>query len=568
MFHWSIKPFTYLYRNCGNIESVLYKGSSVGRDYMSSKLLKGTFILTLGMVLSKVLGLLYVVPFEAIVGTDGTGLYQYAYVPYTIFISIATGGLPLAVSKFVAKYNALGEYGVGQKLFRSSLKLMMITGFLSFLLLYLIAPGLSEVMADGQNDFTAGEITTVIRAVSFALILVPFMSLIRGFFQGNESMGPTSISMVVEQIVRIVVLLGGAFTVIYIFKGSIVSAVSVAVFAAFIGAMGGLAILLWHWKRRKPYLDQLLKQDKGTVHISLKDMYKEIVLYSIPFVFVGIAMPLFQFIDQMTFSNAMASIGLKSEAGHALAILNYNAQKLVIIPMTLATAFAMAIVPSVTKAFVEEETMTFTHQLNQAFQVLIFLTLPAVVGMSLLAEPIYTVFYGFDQLGVEVLKMYAPAAIFFAFFSVTAAVLQGINQQKYTVLSLLIGVLVKLSLNIPFIRLYETDGAIYATTLGYLIATLINFYVIYYFTGYKYNLVFKRTLLMSIFTFIMTVFVVLITGGMSFFLDASNRWQAILIVIVAAGMGALIYFALSLKSKLAHRLFGSRIDRIKDKLGL
>ena len=73
---------------------------------MSSKLLKGTFILTLGMVLSKVLGLLYVIPFNAIVGAEGLSLYQYAYVPYTIFLSIATGGLPLAVSKFFAKYNA------------------------------------------------------------------------------------------------------------------------------------------------------------------------------------------------------------------------------------------------------------------------------------------------------------------------------------------------------------------------------------------------------------------------------------------------------------------------------
>ena len=81
---------------------------------MSSKLLKGTFILTLGMMLSKVLGLFYVIPFNAIVGAEGFALYQYAYVPYTIFISLATGGLPLAVSKYVAKYNAMGEYAVGQ----------------------------------------------------------------------------------------------------------------------------------------------------------------------------------------------------------------------------------------------------------------------------------------------------------------------------------------------------------------------------------------------------------------------------------------------------------------------
>ena len=187
---------------------------------MSSKLLKGTFILTLGMMLSKVLGLFYVIPFNAIVGEDGFALYQYAYVPYTIFISLATGGMPLAVSKYVAKYNAMGEYAVGQKLFKSSLKLMMITGFIAFLVFYFSAPALAELMSNDQG-FPVEDIATVMRAVSFALILIPVMSLIRGYFQGNESMGPTSVSMVVEQLVRIVVLLGGAFVVMYVMDGDI-----------------------------------------------------------------------------------------------------------------------------------------------------------------------------------------------------------------------------------------------------------------------------------------------------------------------------------------------------------
>jgi O-antigen/teichoic acid export membrane protein len=66
----------------------------------------------------------------------------------------------------------------------------------------------------------------------------------------------------------------------------------------------------------------------------------------------------------------------------------------------------------------------------------------------------------------------------FALFSVSAAVLQGINQQKYTVLSLLVGFLIKLSLNIPLIKLFETEGSVYATAFGYLAAVLLNLYVI------------------------------------------------------------------------------------------
>src|SRR5690606_3656802 len=131
------------------------------------------------------------------------------------------------------------------------------------------------------------DVTAVIRAVSFALIIVPFMSLIRGFFQGHGSMGPSAVSQVVEQIVRIAFLLLGAFIVLQILNGSIVFAVQLATFAAFVGAIGGLAVLFWYWIKRKPHLDALLAQDRGQVQISLSQMYKEIIVSAIPFIIVG-----------------------------------------------------------------------------------------------------------------------------------------------------------------------------------------------------------------------------------------------------------------------------------------
>ena len=436
---------------------------------MSSKLLRGTFILTLGTMISKVLGLFYVIPFDAIVGQAGTTLYQYSYVPYTIFISLATAGIPLAISKFISKYNALEEYAVGRKLFKSGLVIMLATGIVSFLILYLSAPLLGGMIIRDDDQVTkVGDVITVIRAVSFALIIVPFMSLIRGFFQGHQSMGPSAVSQVVEQIVRIVFLLAGAYIVLYVLKGNIAEAVSMATFAAFVGAIGSLAVLLWYWYKRKPYLNELLLHDKGTMDISLKDMYKEILLYAAPFVFVGIANPLFQFIDQITFNRAMVGIGLAKESDFAFSALNFYSHKLVIIPVSLATAFSLTLVPNITRKYVERDRQGLNRELNQTFQVLLFLTLPAVVGMVLLAEPIYTVFYGHDLYGTDVLRWYAPVAILFALYSVTAAIMQGINEQRFTILSLLVGLLIKLTLNIPLIQLMETKGAILATTLGYV----------------------------------------------------------------------------------------------------
>ena len=536
---------------------------------MSSMLLRGTFILTLGTIISKILGLLYVIPFDAIVGQEGTTLYQYSYVPYTIFISIATGGIPLAISKFIAKYNALGEYAVGRKLFKSGQLIMIISGIVSFLMLYSIAPSLAGMIIRDSDQVTKIEdVITVTRAVSFALLIVPFMSLSRGFFQGHQSMGPTAVSQVVEQIARIAFLLVGAFIVLNVMDGDVVTAVSISTFAAFVGAVFGLIVLFWYWRKRKPYLDDLLLQDRGTIQISLPEMYKEIIVYAAPFVFVGLANPLFQFIDMITFNRAMVEIGLTKEADFAFSALNFYSHKLVIIPVSLATAFSLTLVPNITKSFIEGNRKELNGQINQTFQVILYLTLPAVVGMALLAEPIYTAFYGHDLYGTEVLRFYAPVAILFSIYPITAAIMQGINEQRYTVLSLLVGLLIKLSLNIPLIRVMETQGAILATVLGYVAAIIINLIVIKKSTGFSYKVVWRRSVLICLFTTAMFLGAFGIYEVLALFLNPESIIESILMIIITAIVGIVIYGYLGLKSKLVNVLFGSRVDKVKQKLHL
>ena len=533
---------------------------------MSSKLIRGTFILTIGMVLSKLLGLLYVIPFNKIVGTEGMALYGFAYTPYTIFISIATAGVPLAVAKFVAKYNAMGEYAVGRKLFESGRKIMMLTGLCAFLIMYVSAPGLAAMM-DTQK-YSIEDVTTVIRAVSFALILVPSLSLLRGFFQGYESMGPTAVSQVIEQIVRIVVMLAGAFVVLNVLDGDVVQAMSVATFSAFVGAISGFVVLLWYWKKRKRHLDQMMNEGKNEIDISLKEIYKEIIVSSIPFIFVGLAMPLFQMVDTVTFNRAMVSIGQGAITDEAFGVLNVTTQKLVLIPMTLATAFSLSIVPSVTKSFVEQKWKLYKQQLTETFQTLLFILIPAVVGISILAESVYGSFYGFSDLGSEVLKVYSPVAILFALFSVTAAIMQGINQQRFTVLSLLTGILIKLSLNIPLIKMFETQGAVYATAIGYAVSTIINLYVIYYFTGYRIKPVLRRALLSLIFAGIMALAVWGLDEILAAMVGSKGQLVAILRVAITVPVGILIYFFLSIRSGLLHVIFGERTNGLLRKLKL
>ncbi|KAB7705856.1 oligosaccharide flippase family protein [Bacillus aerolatus] len=535
---------------------------------MSSKLIRGTFILTLGTFISKFLGLFYVIPFYSIVGKEATSLYQYGYVPYTIFISIATAGVPLAVSKFIAKYNALGEYAVGRRLFKSGLMIMSLTGILAFLVMYTFAPAFAKmVVLDKEQIYTIEEVAYVIRAVSFALIIVPFMSLMRGFFQGHQSMGPSAVSQVIEQIARIIFLLAGAYIVLNVLSGNVVEAIGAATFAAFVGAVFGLLVLFWYWKKRKKHLDELLEKDEGKTHVSLVDIYSEIVVYAIPFIFVGIAIPLYQLVDMATFNRAMAAIGQAKISDTVFGIVNFSTQKIVIIPVSLATAFAMTLVPLVTSSFVSGEAGKVKKQLDQTFQVLLFLTVPAVVGIMLLAEPFYTVFYEQSGIGTDILRTYAPVAILFALFTVTAAILQGINEQRFTVFSLLFGILLKFALNIPLIKMFQAEGAIYATAIGYSASIIINLLVIRHYAGYSLRSVAGKIGQIVLFNAIMAAVVFAAYAGLNPLFDAGSKVQGTVLIAICAVIGAAVYFFLSLRTGLADGLFGARLDRLKNKFG-
>ncbi|WP_445612922.1 putative polysaccharide biosynthesis protein [Geobacillus sp. YF-1] len=529
----------------------------------TSKLLRGTFILTAGVMISRLLGLFYVIPFYHLVGERGGALYGYGYVPYQIFLSLATAGIPVAVSKFVSKYNALEEYRVGYTLFRSGLALMLASGVVSWLVLYALAPVLAPYVIDAKTNVNSvADVTAVIRAVSFALVIVPVMSLIRGFFQGHESMGPTALSQVIEQVLRIAFLLGACYVILRWWDGSIVTAVSAATFAAFVGAIGGLVVLLVYWWKRREHLRSLLEQSRDQVHVPLRAMYRELLFSSIPFVLVGLAMSLYQLIDQFTFNHAMAAAGRGHVSEHAYSVLNMWAQKLVIIPVTLATSFSSALIPAITKAHVEQNRKAMRQYLNQTFQVLLFLTLPAVIGMAVLAGPMYSSFYSYDPLGEQVLHWYAPTAVLFALFSVTAAIMQGINQQRFTVVSLAAGLLVKGALNTLLIMKWGTVGAVVATTAGYLVSVAFNLWVIHRYARYRYRFVLRRATFMVILTAVMSLAVAAAEALAGQWLDyRAGKGESVVLAVVGMTVGASVYLFLSIRSGLFAALFGRRFER-------
>jgi len=529
-----------------------------------SSLMQGAFILSAAIFFTKLIGMLFTIPFYAIVGSHGVYLYGFSYNPYAIILSISTVGVPLAVSKFVAKYNAMGDYKTGQRLFRSGLPLMTITGCIGFIIMYFGAPiivKLSDVHAQDYHD-----LIKIMRVLSFALIIVPSMSLIRGYFQGFQSMGPTALSQTVEQIVRIGCGLIGAFIIVDLLGGSKVTGVAFVTLGAFMGAVAGLIVLIRYWIKRKPHLDQLQSQSQEASRPALTSMYKELISYAIPFVCVGLATQLYLQIDQFTLNHFMREFHQISKGDLELIVdcLMQLDQKLVMIPVSLSTALALSVVPSISSSYVLGDRRDMYTKITHALQLTIFLTIPAVIGLSVLSHMIYGLFYNVNDvaIGGEILRWYAPSALFFALFSVTAAILQGINRQKVTILSLGVGILLKLILNPIFIKWFDLTGSIWATDIGYLFSILINCAVIRWETQYSYKFIIKRFLLVMIFGVIMWmgIEILFLFHGSS---TPETKEQSLIYTVLGVLLGGAIFLILSLRSGLARQVIGERLPFLR-----
>lgn len=527
---------------------------------MDRKLIRGTFFLTAASLISKVLGFIYIIPFTALVGTEGYVLYKYAYGPYTILLSISTIGLPLAVSKFVSKYNELGNYRVGLTLLRYGLYLMFISGIVSFTALYLSAPFLAGILIE-PNDQTGNsleDVQYVIRLVSFALLIVPAMSILRGYFQGSQSMGPSALSTVVEQVVRIVFILSGAYVTIHIFNSSLTNAVGVATFAAFLGGLAGFIVLLFIFFKRRELIKKQRDMSPNNEDLKVISMFKELVGYAFPFVIAGLAIPIYQNIDTFTINKLFQSIGYKLEEAETINSVIGLAQILIMVPVSLATAFGMSLIPGITSDFISGRMVEVQNKVSQTIQILVFFTLPAAMGLCILGEPIYIMVFGLEnspELGGGILQWYSLAAVFFALFTVTAAIMQGINEQKKLITGIILGIFFKIVLNIILVPHLDEIGPILATYFGFIVSILYNIFIIRKTIQYKLSPLLQT--LKEVFLLVLAMSIVV--WCVKFFAELwlpevlSLYSSALVTSIISISAGLLVYLGIGSRLNLVNR---------------
>lgn len=526
--------------------------------------IEGTIIASLAIIITKILGILYVIPFYSIIGEDGGVLYSYAYNIYNLFLNISTAGIPIAISMIISEYSSLGMEDAKIRSYKISKKFILTISILAFLVLFVFAENFGMFFL---RDITGGnsikDVALVIRSISFCLLIAPFLSVLRGFLQGHKFITPTSISQVIEQLVRIAIILLGSYISINILGKSVSTGVAVALTGAFFGGLFAYFYLKFKVNKDKSIFSIPEKKD----NITNKEIIKKIISYAIPLIITSIISNFYDLIDMKLVIKGLYMIGYDASTSELISsIIATWGPKICMVIGAISMGITTSLIPHLVNNYVKQETKAVNNKFNQAVSTILVITIPMAVGLFILAEPVYTLFYGESYYGPLILKYLAILNIFTGVLAVINTTLQGLKRFKIIYLNSVVGLGINTILDIPLILLFNKIGIypFYGTITATIIGCSVSYIIVFIYLNKKFKFNYKpifKTISKIIIPLISMIITLLVFKNI---LQFNNNLSSIISLILMVGIGAFIYLFILYKNKGLDEIFGQ--DYINDKL--
>lgn len=528
-------------------------------------MVRGTAWSTAGNFISRLIGALYIIPWYAWMGKNGAeanALFGMGYEIYAMFLSISTVGIPVAVAKLVSKYNTLGQSETSIYMVKKILHIMALLGAIFAAIMYIGAPFFASLSHGGED------LVRVLRSLTMAVLVFPSMSVLRGYFQGYNNLKPGAMSQIAEQIVRVIWMLVTAFYIMKFGSGDYVSAVTQSTFAAFVGMFASIAVLVYFlWKDGSL---GLIFGKSSTSHlvIDTNALVIETVREAIPFIITGSAIQVFKIIDQFTFGNAMAWFTdySNTELQVLFSYFSSNPSKVTMILIAVASSIGGVGIALLTENYVKKDRVAAARLVINNIRMLMIFIIPAVIGATILAKPLYTVFYGVPQgqaLGLFVVSLLQ--VIILAIYTILAPMLQALFQNKKAIKYFVYGMVIKLIIQIPFIYVFQAYGPLLSTAIGLIVPIVLMYREIHAITHFNREAVKKSTLLVCILTAIMGVVVWIAYWLLGFILPEGGRATSFVYLVVIGFIGVAVYGSLALLTRLLDKVIGSRAYILRQK---
>jgi stage V sporulation protein B len=436
-------------------------------------LVKGSIILGAAGILTRFLGLFFRWPLIMLIGDEGIGYYQMSYPLYMFFIAMASG-VPVAISKMISERNATNDIYGSFEVMKESAILMSIIGTGTTLALFFFAkPIITFLKWDPKAYYS-------LIGISFAPIVISFVTIFRGFFQGLQNMTPSAISQILEQIGR--VIFGVGLAVFLLPKGIEYSAGGAA-FGATAGAVIGGTYLYSNYKKiKKMFKVKKIKSNPEILNTILK--------IAIPISLGTTVGSIMNLIDSILVPQKLLEAGFTSTQSTVLyAQLTGKAAVIINIPLTLSMAICTSLIPIIAENFILKNQRELRSKIDVSMKMAAVIAIPCTFGLFFLAEPVMKFIFPGRFEGIEILKYLSLNIPFIIITQTTTAILQGTGNYIKPVINLLIGCIVKVILTCILVPMeaFNIYGAVIASFSAYVVVSILNLIVMKLKLKVKFN---------------------------------------------------------------------------------
>jgi stage V sporulation protein B len=485
------------------------KNTHVGNSRKNSMIAQAGGLAAAGLI-SRMIGLLYKSPLNAIIGKEGIGYYYTANTYYAMILLISSYSIPSAISKVIAQKLSKGEYRNAHRIYMTALGYALVVGGIA-----------SMVIFFGAAIFMSDVAAPVLQVFAPTVILSGILGVMRGYFQAHRSMAQTSVSQILEQIINAAVSIIASVVMINLFimnYGPVTDEASEttrSVYGAMGSAMGTGAGVLFSllfmcliYGVNRPMFRKRIKRDKTRYIDSYGSILKSIFGVVTPFIISTAVYQLSTSVNVSLFRAAQTDRQVDSTRVFSIYGIFGNAVGISNIPIAFASAMAAAIIPAIVKHLVNREHASAKERIHAAAKTTMVVSMPCAAGLFALAEPVYGFLYRDAQpevleMGGRILMMLSVSVIFYALSTLTNSCLQGLGKVTTPIMNASVALLCQTTVLVGL--LWFTDLGIYGLAIANLVYSLmmclLNQWAIWRTIGYrmKVGAIFAKPLFASVF---------------------------------------------------------------------
>ena len=390
-------------------------------------------------VIVKIAAFFYKLPLGsmALLGDEGFAHFMVAYNIYSFFLTLATAGFPVALSRMISQADTLDRQSQVQRIFRTAAGTLAAIGGFFTLLMLLFNRRLASMMGDA--DAAAS-----ILALAPAVVIVCLTSAYRGYCQGRKNMIPTAFGQVVEEVGKLIVGLSLAFILIRMGKPLPIASAG-AIFGVTAGALGALLYMMLYKRRNYP----ARPYGTGDIPDSSSTIVREFLRIGIPIAIGASVLSLINLLDNgLCLNRLQSAAGFAEKNARELYGVYGKAQTFYNLPSYFITPLTLSIVPAIVEHLTVGRRREAGELAESSLRIAAVITMPMAVGLFVLAEPVFRVVYwGSNPAGPGLLKLLAVASFFVCMSMMCNAILQASGKEKLPIISTAVGGAVKIGVN-------------------------------------------------------------------------------------------------------------------------